>query len=400
MFGWASEFSPLAEGPIVSGILGSLTAEEFLRRHWQKKPLFIPAAFPQPESLLSPDECAGLALEDEVESRLVFEKRGRRRWVLERGPFDETTLRKLPRAGWSLLVQGLERLLPEFASVLPMFSFIPAWRLDDLMVSLAPDGGSVGPHLDRYDVFLIQLRGERRWEISDRPLADDFMPDVDLRILRDFKPTTTHIARPGDILYLPPRFGHHGVAQGTAMTLSVGFRAPRVQDILASLAHTLEDEDTFYEDPNLSLTARPGLIDGQAIARVGELVKALADDPAALASAFGRIVTTPRRFKARPTKKWTSAKVDEALRAGKALTPMIGLRLAYAPTGHGMSLFVEGEEWDARGVSSALLAHLGGGGVIAAKELRALVKKAPDKEMCARLLSLGAYSFKTPSRAR
>ena len=242
---------------MVQGLLGGLTTGTFLRRHWQKRPLFVSGAMPGCGAWLHRDALFDLAARDDVESRMVTHVRGR--WHVEYGPFTHTTLRRQPDRGWTLLVQGVEQYLPEASKLLQAFSFVPHARLDDLMVSYAAPGGGVGPHFDSYDVFLLQGTGSRRWRISaqkDLTLIDG----APLRILQHFRAQREWTVGQGDLLYLPPRYAHDGVALDACMTLSVGFRAPRKQELAANFLDFLQDGlsiDGMIEDPDPPLQKHP-----------------------------------------------------------------------------------------------------------------------------------------------
>ena len=275
--------------------LGDISVEEFLRDYWQKKPLLVRNAFPQFESPLTPDELAGLALEEDVESRIVLENGSAGPWQLLQGPFDEELFSKLPAKNWTLLVQAVDQWLPEAREILDQFHFLPSWRLDDLMVSYAPEGGSVGPHFDYYDVFLIQGYGKRRWQVG--PKADDDSPcvaDTKLRILKDFEAEQGWVLETGDMLYLPPQYSHNGVALGDCLTYSVGFRAPSVAEIIDDLvtdAISHHKDHQRYTDPAETL-AHSGEISAQAIGQLkATLEKALLDDQL-LRNWLGRYMTT------------------------------------------------------------------------------------------------------------
>src|SRR3990167_5380334 len=211
-----------------NALLGDITPRQFLTEYWQKKPLLIRAAYPDFTGLLSADELAGLACEEDVQARLVINRQGK--WQVENGPFDEARFAKLPKRDWTLLVQGVNHHLPEAATLLQRFDFIPHARLDDLMVSYAPDGGGVGPHFDSYDVFLLQGQGKRLWRIrseEDLTLVDG----APLRILKNFKTEQEYLLEAGDMLYLPPHVAHWGIAVGDCITYSIGFRAPSAQEL-------------------------------------------------------------------------------------------------------------------------------------------------------------------------
>ena len=193
---------------------------------------------------------------------------------------------------WSLLVQGVDRVHPEVSALMNCFSFIPNWRLDDVMVSYATDKGSVGAHIDNYDVFLIQGYGKREWKINDeKVLEDNFIEDLDIRILKDFKETQSYILEPGDMLYVPPRIAHHGIALGDSMTYSIGFRAPEHWDLLNSFAKYLAedlDEDILYADPDLKLQDNPGQIREEVIDKMQQVMIDYLSDKEKIASWFGR----------------------------------------------------------------------------------------------------------------
>lgn len=243
--------------------LGETEVEDFLNQYWQKKPLLVRNAFPAIKSPLTADELAGLACEEHVNARLVIESNDtsqlEKPWQLEFGPFDESRFNDLPESHWSLLVSDVERHLPETRSLLKPFRFIPDWRIDDLMISYAPPGGSVGAHVDAYDVFLIQLSGQRLWKISEH-FSTETLTDIDLSILKDFTAEQEWILNAGDMLYLPPNVAHHGIAQGcknengkdeACMTASVGFRAPSINTMCNDYVHFLSDtyrENKRYHD--------------------------------------------------------------------------------------------------------------------------------------------------------
>lgn len=229
--------------------LGETSVEEFLEKYWQKKPLLIRNAFANIQSPITPDELAGLACEEHVNARIVLEKHGDKPWQLEFGPFEEERFSELPESHWSLLVSDVEKHLPETKSLIDAFRFIPDWRIDDLMISYAPAGGSVGAHTDAYDVFLLQLSGQRLWKISEH-YSDETLSDTDLCILKNFTAEQEWLLNPGDMLHLPPNVAHHGIAQSGkdsqgnethCMTASIGFRAPSLKTISSDYIQYLND---------------------------------------------------------------------------------------------------------------------------------------------------------------
>ena len=243
-----------------SPLLGGRSAVNFLRRFWQKEALVIRSAFPGFRGVLSSRQLATLALRDDVESRLVV--RDRARWSLLHGPFRRADYEALPERDWTLLVQGVNLHSAAADALLRRFAFLPYARLDDVMVSLAAPGGGVGPHIDSYDVFLLQGEGRRRWRYgrqSDLALR----PGLPLKILRRFAPAHDHVLGPGDMLYLPPSFAHDGVAIDACMTYSIGFRAPAAHDLATAFLDWLRDGlalDGRYADPDLRASGEPARI--------------------------------------------------------------------------------------------------------------------------------------------
>ena len=231
--------------------------DQFVSQNWQKKPCVIRNAFPGFESPVSPEELAGLACEEDVHCRLIIEKDGDSPWQLRYGPFEDSDFLQLPETHYSLLVSECEKWLPELGALLEQFRFIPDWRIDDLMLSYAPEQGSVGPHIDEYDVFLLQALGTRRWLYTEtRPSRVDLIPNLELAILSEFEPDNDVVLNPGDLLYLPPGCAHHGIALERCMTYSIGFRAPDAVSTFESFALEIErigSDVPRYRDPDLEI---------------------------------------------------------------------------------------------------------------------------------------------------
>lgn len=326
----------------------------FLRDYWQKRPLLVRGAFAGFESPVSPDELGGLACEPLAPSRLVIHDPAHDTWQVEHGPFEEDRFQSVPRTHWTLLVQDCDKLLAEVDEILERFDFVPSWRLDDVMISYATDGGSVGAHVDHYDVFLLQATGKRRWQIDDRR-ADaprTFRPDVELKLLAAFEPTHDWVLEPGDMLYLPPGVPHHGVAIGQCTTWSVGMRAPSRAELLVDFAEFLAeklDEGDRYADPDLAVPATPAHIGADALARAKQMLAgALALDDALVAEWFPRFVTRYRTaHDAAPVAKPLDlAKMMRKLQRGEALYRSPWSRVAIADGGDGaVRLVVAGESF-------------------------------------------------------
>lgn len=347
-------------------LLGGLSARVFLRDYWQKKPLLVRQAIPGFESPLPPEELAGLACEEGVISRLVREHGEDGPWQLRHGPFDEDDFTTLPESHWTLLVSDVEKHLPDLRAYLEPFRFIPDWRMDDLMVSYAAPGGSVGPHVDEYDVFLLQAHGQRRWQISSQVVsADNCLPGIDLRILRDFKPDQEWLLEPGDMLYLPPRVPHHGVAVGPCMTWSVGFRAPAWRDLMAAWADSryeaLSPSDR-YGDADLDIQADPGEISAQALDRlVAGLRRALDSDDDTLKRWFGCYLTEPKAelLERMDLPESISIEAAQSLLDGDTILERHGAaRMAWTREDENFYLFVNGHAHPVSRATHSLLHYL------------------------------------------
>jgi 50S ribosomal protein L16 3-hydroxylase len=277
-----------------------LDATRFLAEYWQRRPLLLRGALPNFDCPLPADELAGLACEPQVESRLVLERGARGPWELRHGPFAEDDFAALPESHWTLLVQDMDKHVPEVAALLRAFGFIPDWRLDDIMISYAADQGSVGPHVDQYDVFLVQAEGQRRWRVDAGPDPDlTCIPGLDLRILERFSPTDDWVLAPGDVLYLPPGVPHWGIAEGECMTWSVGLRAAAWRELAADWCEHQGGRALpagRYRDPGLRQQARRGEIRPEVFAHIrSTLEQAIAGAaPDAFRAWLGAFLTEPK----------------------------------------------------------------------------------------------------------
>ncbi|NRP39173.1 50S ribosomal protein L16 arginine hydroxylase [Marinobacterium sp. xm-a-121] len=278
---------------------GDLTVETFLRDYWQQKPVLIRNAFPDLEPVVSSDELAGLSLEEEVESRLIQFKPDSSEYQLECGPLNEETFAHLPESHWTLLVQAVDYYSPEAKALLDAFNFVPNWRIDDLMISYATPGGGVGPHYDNYDVFLIQAKGTRRWELGDIESSQSpRLPDAPVMILSEFQCLESFDLEPGDMLYLPPQVAHNGIATSEdCVTYSAGFRAPSDAEILRTVSDSIGEALTSehrFSDPKRTLCQSPGEIDQASITQIEQRLKALLSNREQLESALGSLFSEPK----------------------------------------------------------------------------------------------------------
>ena len=338
----------------------------FLRDYWQKRPLLVRNAFPGLHSPLQPEDLAGLACEEGTLSRLVQHDRASDGWSVRHGPFPEEAFPGLPDHDWTLLVQDVDKWDPDVAALLEHFRFLPRWRIDDIMVSFAATGGSVGAHVDQYDVFLLQTHGQRRWLIDARPDAPlGFRDGVELKLLRQFEPSHDWVLGPGDMLYLPPDVPHHGIAVDPCLTVSVGMRAPSSAELIGDWLDDLlagADESIRYRDPDLALPADPNEIDAAAMERVVAALNAIRmNDPDRLGDWFGRFITTYRaagevvaRGDERPR-----IELEWDLAQGASLHRHPASRLAWRRKRRGASLFCSGLALDLPVADARLLATCG-----------------------------------------
>ncbi|MFW5432580.1 MAG: JmjC domain-containing protein [Methylophilaceae bacterium] len=276
-------------------LLNNLTPSQFLAEYWQKKPLLIRQAIPSFEGLLTPNELAGLACEEEVEARII--QNAKDEWQVTDGPFDEDDFTSLPEKDWTLLVQSVNHHLPEAAALLSQFNFIPHARLDDLMVSYAPTGGSVGAHMDSYDVFLLQGSGKRRWKISAQSDLS-LVEDAPIKVLQHFKAEEEWVLEPGDMLYLPPSIAHHGISESDdCMTYSIGFRAPKAQELTHAFLDYLQDAVSqvgMYEDADLSLQEHPAEISEPMVRKVEKMLAKIIWDKNNISDFLGLYLSEPK----------------------------------------------------------------------------------------------------------
>ncbi len=347
----------------------TIDVKTFLSEYWQKKPLVIRKALPGFINPLTADELAGLALEEDIESRMVFETPAiAPHWTLKTGPFKDDDFAALPETHWTLLVQGVDRCVPEVTRLLTHFDFIPQWRVDDVMISYAVKHGSVGPHYDNYDVFLYQAEGRRKWSLTTKNCnLENYLADVDLRIMAQFDVEEEYILSPGDMLYLPPHVGHHGVSlSDDCMTYSFGFRSYQTQELWDSFGDYASEKAIktgLYKDPDWSELPATSAIPEQAYLNAKILMQSMLNDEQLLKCWFGcfatRIDQQAEQDMPEPLsddEAGTRAEFIAELRQRSGLLRDPTCRMAYQDTG--LQLFVNGCEWDIDGVAPALVKHV------------------------------------------
>ncbi len=330
-------------------LLGDISPADFMKNHWQRKPLLVRQAIPDFSPLLARTELFDLTSQPDVESRLVIgQNNGQRAWQMQRGPFKRKAIPKLSERDWTLLVQGVDLHDDRVSALMQQFRFVPDARIDDVMISYATDGGGVGPHFDSYDVFLLQAHGQRRWRIG-RQKDLSLKPDLPLKILANFQPEHDWVLNPGDMLYLPPRYAHDGVAIGECMTYSIGFRVPQMGDLARELLVRLSEEAEDAVGTNLYQDA-----DQPAVKQAAAIPEGLADfakfalqralkDPHAMARALGEYLTEPK------ANVW----FEGGLAPKKIKAVALDRRSRMMYDKH--HIFLNGESWRAAGADARLM---------------------------------------------
>ena len=342
-------------------LLGGMTPQRFMQRHWQKKPLLVRGAMPDLKPLLDRAQLFELAARDEVESRLVV--RTGKSWKMRRGPLPRRSLPPLSQRDWTLLVQGVDLHNEGAHRLMSQFRFVPDARLDDLMISWASDGGGVGPHFDSYDVFLLQAQGRRRWRIGrQKELA--LQQGVPLKILANFEPQEEYLLEPGDMLYLPPRYAHDGTAEGECQTYSIGFRAPArgelARELLQRLAEDAEElaGAALYRDAGAPAVDRPAAIPAELQSFAREALKAALSQPLALNRALGESLTEPK------ANVWFEGGAVPRLLGSVALDRRS--RMMH----DAQHVFLNGESWRATGRDATLMRRLADRRELSAADVR------------------------------
>ena len=363
-------------------MLAGLSPQEFMDKYWQKKPLLIKGAFKDFKPVLSRTELFKLAESEEVQSRLVEHQtiNNQSKWVVKRGPIKGKDKPPFNKEAWTLLLQGVDLINAQAAQLLRQFRFIPDARLDDLMICYATHRGGVGPHFDSYDVFLLQASGQRLWRIGkqkDLTLRED----TALKILADFSPQKEYLLSPGDMLYLPPKYAHDGVAVGECMTYSIGFRAPKSDELARDLLQRLEDEvdeligSKLYTDPQQSAVANPAQIPASMQYFAMQALAKAIERPAVFARLLGESLSEPKDH------VWFQSTRTEASYKKPSKQPYPnGIRLddqtkmLYDET----CIFINGESWRATGKDKTLIRLLANQRILSVEELSSASPDALD----------------------
>jgi len=367
-------------------LLGGLSPAQFMRRHWQKKPLLVRQAWPGVKAPVTRAALFALAAEDGIESRCV-QREGQgasERWRVRSGPLPRRSLPPVRQPNWTLLVQGLDHHSGAAHDLLSGFAFLPHARLDDVMLSWASDGGGVGPHLDSYDVFLLQVQGQRRWQVGAARSAKDavWRDDVPLKILRNFRPQHDWLLTPGDMLYLPPGWAHDGTAEGGAcMTASIGFRAPAAATLASEVLQRLadvaldspNDQRGLYTDRQQPATETPGEIPLALMAFAQAAVARCLADPQALQQALGEVLSEPK------PQVWFSPL--PASRPQAAATTGIRLAAATRMLYDQRHIYINGESLRAAGRDARLMQRLADHRSLSAEDMKGLSAAARNVVM-------------------
>lgn len=352
-------------------LLGGLTPSQFMKRHWHKKPLLVRNAIPDFKPCVGRAELVELAGRDDVESRLIVH--GDKGWKMKHGPLQRRSLPPFSQKNWTFLVQGVDLHHDGVHQLMQQFRFVPDARLDDLMISYASDGGGVGPHFDSYDVFLLQAHGQRRWRIG-RQKDLSLQEGVPLKILQHFEPEEEFVLNPGDMLYLPPKYAHDGIAEGECMTWSIGFRSPQMGELAREILEGLADEalerggDVVYKDPSQEAVTQAAAIPEQLLEFTRQALQKAQDDPHVLSLLLGEYLSAPKPqvwFDPDPQGQWSP---------GHAVLLDRRTRMLYDQR----HLFINGEGFKVAGRDGRLLRQLANERCLSARECAQLGQDAQE----------------------
>ncbi|MGB4584407.1 MAG: cupin domain-containing protein [Rhodoferax sp.] len=357
-------------------LLGGISPRVFMKRYWQKKPLLVRQAVPGFKPLLDRAQLFELAANEDAQTRMVIHEPGSKPgWRFKHGPFQRRALPPLKQPGWTILVQGVDLHHERVHALMNQFRFVPDARLDDLMISFATDGGGVGPHYDSYDVFLLQALGQRRWRIG-RQKDLSLQPDVPLKILAHFEPELEYVLEPGDLLYLPPRYAHDGIAEGECMTYSIGFRIPNRAELARELLQRLAEEAEeavgvrLYRDPDQPAVDQAAEIPGRMLEFARDALQDALQDSRALARGLGEYLTEPK------PNVWFEARAESVADTQALKTQGIRLDRRTRMMFDAHHIFINGESFSASGRDATLMRVLANERVLLAPDVCKLSAQA------------------------
>jgi 50S ribosomal protein L16 3-hydroxylase len=379
---------------------GELTPEQFLKEYWQKKPLLIKGAFKDFTDPIDANELAGLAMESEIESRIIASNNNE--WQVEHGPFE--SFDKFGEQDWTLLVQAVNNWSRDTQALLAAVDFIPQWRIDDVMVSFSTPNGGVGAHLDQYDVFIIQGEGKRRWKVGapDSTLKQ-LLPHPDLKQVSEFEPVIDEITEAGDLLYIPPNHPHNGVSIENSMNFSIGFQAPNNQEMWSSFADKLIDEnlgETRFPDKGRLLTNKPEQLEQADIANLKAFMQAQLDDDSLFIPFIGKYLTQNHHALEilMPVSPITSEKLADILaEAENTIVPVSGIKSLIAPfqDEHGLEktsfLYINGESFFIDKETIELATYLTRPASLTTEQVKSLISNLKSEELLTNVLNMGLW---------
>lgn len=369
--------------------------QEFLNNYWQKKPLLIKGAFSNFKDPIEAEELAGLAMEDFIESRIVAQNGGC--WQVKHGPFTEFS--EFGDANWTLLVQAVNHWFEGVDELIEPFRFVPNWRIDDVMMSFSTPGGGVGPHLDQYDVFIIQGMGKRRWQVG---LPDDSLkeclPHEDLKQISEFNPVIDEITEPGDLLYIPPNHPHDGTAIENSLNYSVGFQAPNAQELISAFAdYQLDNQlaEQRFDDSNRQSTATPEQLEQKDLnLLMVEMQKSIADK-SLMSDFFGKYLSSVHHTLNLlvPVEPMKIEFIKEILNAGETLNPVLGLKCILINQNENKTLYINGDKFALDLDTIELGKHLASKKTLTNESLKSSFYSLKNEQLLTNVINKGLWSF-------
>lgn len=370
-------------------MLHNFDAHHFLKNYWQKSPLLIKAALTHPPDFVSADELAGLALEQDVESRIISNYH--ENWQIQHGPFEESVFSELSESHWTLLIQSADYWLPEIAPWLNQFRFVPRWRFDDVMISYATAGGGVGPHFDNYDVFLVQTEGERRWRVGAKGDTGAQQTKINgLLHLENFEPVIDAIMQPGDILYIPPDTPHWGESIGESIGYSVGYRSPQTKELLAALANHFEssDKNIFFEDIYREKPNQSSQLESELIEWAQTQLRNIADNQQLITSILSEVLSHPKIDSIADTHE-----IHLNIKELASIKLIDGVNYNWYQNEESIFLSIEGESFEFPSLTLSHIKPLLDGESLDIQGLELINKEFAIYQTLARILERGYFSY-------